>query len=225
MSMIKRAVRACLSTGAIEALRSLRKELRIQRLHRSGIRAARRYAGAGSLRLHLGCGPNYKPGWVNIDLLTKHRSDLLLDLREPLPFANGSVAYIYSEHVFEHFSYPGEVNRLLAECLRVLAPGGTFDVGVPDTQQAIYDFYVLRDPDKLARARELWHPPWCDLPLHQVNYHFRQGTQHKYAWDFETLSNALAKAGYTTIERRDFDPSLDDARRAGTLYARAHKPS
>jgi predicted SAM-dependent methyltransferase len=225
MSVLKRAVRARLSTGVIEALRSLRAELGLQRLHRSGVRGARRYAGAGSLRLHLGSGPNYKPGWVNIDLLSSDPSDLLLDLREPLPFANGSAAYIYSEHVFEHFSYPGEVNRLLAECLRVLAPGGTFDVGVPDTQQAIYDCCILRDPDKLARARELWHPPWCDLPLHQLNYHFRQGTEHKYAWDFETLSSVLAKAGFATIGQRDFDPGLDDERRMGTLHVRAHKPS
>jgi hypothetical protein len=77
--------------------------------------------------------------------------------------------------------------------------------------------------EPLARARQLWHGPWCDLPLHQLNYHFRQGTEHKYAWDFETLASVLAKAGFINIERRDFDASVDDEKRRGSLYVRAQK--
>jgi len=150
--------------------------------------------------------------------------NLSLDLREPLPFASAVATHIYSEHAFEHFSYPDQANRLLAECLRVLAPGGVLDVGVPDTEQAIYDVY--RDPAKLARARELWHrESWCDLPLHQLNYHFRQNGEHKYAWDYETLASVLAKAGFAAISRRDFEVGLDDEKRRGTLYIRAHKPT
>ena len=143
----------------------------------------------------------------------------------PLPFADGSAKHVYSEHGFEHLSYPDEAYRLLAECMRVLAPGAIFDVGVPDTERAIYDYYVERDPEKLRRARELWHrAPHLDLPLHQLNYHFYQGTEHKYAWDYETLADVLGKAKYTNIHRREFDPTLDDERRKGSLYIRAHKP-
>jgi len=220
---LKTIIRKRMSTGLFEALQSLRSEFEIQKRHRAGVRQARRFLGLRSLQLNFGCGPNYKPGWVNIDLFASC-ADLLLDLREPLPLANAVATHIYSEHVFEHLSYPDEANRLLAECLRVLVPGGVLDVGVPDTEQAIYGYYVHRDPEKLARARELWHrEPWCDLPLHQLNYHFRQGKEHKYAWDYETLASALTKAGFVAISRRAFDEGLDDTKRRGSLYVRAHK--
>jgi len=171
-AFLKTILRKRLSAGLYKALQSARSEFEIQKRHRAGVRQARRHLGLGSLQLHLGCGQNYKPGWVNVDLFVSG-VDLSLDLREPLPFASAVATHIYSEHAFEHFSYPDEANRLLAECLRVLVPGGVLDVGVPDTEQAIYDYYVYRDPAKLARARELWHrESWCDLPLHQLNYHF-----------------------------------------------------
>ena len=75
-------------------------------------------------------------------------------------------------------------------------------------------------------ARELWHPAWCDTRLHQINYHFRQGSQDKYAYDFETLAKVLADAGFVQVTRREFDPALDaENRRRGTLYVDGFKPS
>jgi predicted SAM-dependent methyltransferase len=224
IGLLKSFVRRRFTLGVYEALRSVRMELAFNSRHRRGVDVARRYRESQDLQLHLGCGPNHKPGWINIDLIDS-TADLSLDLREPLPFAEQTVRHVYSEHAFEHLTYPVEANRLLAECMRVLKAGGIFDVGVPDTERAIYDYYVERDPEKLALARKLWHrEPWLDLPLHQLNYHFYQGTEHKYAWDYETLSRVLEKAGYVGAHRRPFDPQLDDERRRGSLYIRAYKP-
>jgi predicted SAM-dependent methyltransferase len=224
ISVLKTFMRQRFTRGVYDAMKSVRTELALNSRHRAGVRAAQQYRACTDLQLHFGCGPNHKAGWINIDLMDS-TADLALDLREPLPFADGSVKHVYSEHAFEHLTYPDEANRLLAESLRVLAPGGIFDVGVPDTERAIYDYYVERNAEKLARARELWHKEaWIDLPLHQLNYHFYQGTEHKYAWDCETLSNVLAKAGYVDIGRRAFDPNLDNQNRSGGLYVRAHKP-
>jgi predicted SAM-dependent methyltransferase len=219
---ITAAIRRHTTAGLREALKQLRSELAVQKRHRTGVRRARQYTN--NIKLHLGSGPNYKSNWVNVDLF-HNDADLALDLREPLPFQTASVTNIYSEHVFEHFTFPDEANRLLSECLRVLTPDGTFDLGVPDTEYAIRNYYVDRNPELLAYARAHWHrEPWCDLPLHQLNYHFRQGAEHKYAWDYETLNSVLAKAGFVRITRREFDPALDDPRRReGTLYVRAHK--
>jgi len=36
------------------------------------------------LRLHLGCGPNIRPGWINIDLFAAN-ADAQLDLRAKKP--------------------------------------------------------------------------------------------------------------------------------------------
>jgi hypothetical protein len=69
------------------------------------------------------------------------------------------------------------------------------------------------------------HPESCQTQLDHINCHFRQGEQHKYAWDEETLAKALERSGFVYIERRGFDPELDsEVRKTGTLYMRAIKP-
>jgi predicted SAM-dependent methyltransferase len=50
------------------------------------------------------------------------------------PFLDDSVVQIYSEHAVEHFEFSQEVSHFLAVSLRVLQNGGSFDVGVPDTE-------------------------------------------------------------------------------------------
>ena len=47
------------------------------------------------LKLNLGCGENAKPGWINVDLF-KTSCRIWLDIREPLPFPDGSVAMVYT---------------------------------------------------------------------------------------------------------------------------------
>ena len=43
----------------------------------------------------------------------------------------------------------------------------------------------------LLRARQsIWHPAWCTTRLEHINFHFRQGGEHKFAYDFETLKTA-----------------------------------
>jgi predicted SAM-dependent methyltransferase len=210
------------TAGFKRAARDLKREFRIQRLHRASLKRVRRYSG-NNLRLNVGCGKNLKPGWINIDL--SKEADLQLDVREPLPFANESVSKVYSEHFFEHLEYPDEALHFLKESLRVLQPGGRFSVGVPDTEWPV-TAYAGEDKEYFRIARERWHPAWCDTRMHNLNYHFRQGKKHKYAYDFETLAQILSRTGFVSVMRRSFDPSLDDEKRKlGTLYVEARKQS
>jgi predicted SAM-dependent methyltransferase len=220
--MLGTLAKAVLNKGTWAALVQLRREVSSQRLHRASVRKARQYAGMADLRLHLGSGPNRKSDWINIDLYTAE-ADLRLDLRERFPFADGSAAHIYSEHVFEHFEFPLEVQHVLAESLRVLKAGGVFDVGVPDTEWPLRA-YSEDEAEYFRLAREEFHPRWCDTRLHNINYHFRQGAEHKYAWDEETLTKVLVAAGFVDVVRREYDPGLDsEKRRVGTLYLVARK--
>jgi predicted SAM-dependent methyltransferase len=221
-------------------LRQLRRELRTQRLHNASAKRAESVFSKTKHRLNLACGPNRKGGWINIDMTDG--VDLQLDLRERLPFRDDSVEVIYSEHFFEHLNYPSfadsgafaglelsgyqsEVLFLLRESYRVLVPGGLFSVGVPDAEQVLMA-YANRDEEALEIPRRMhWHPDWCDTRMHQVNYLFRQGHEHKYAYDEETLALILDRTGFVQIKRRDFDPALDsESRRIGTLYMGARKP-
>lgn len=205
-------------------MRSLWDELiYLEYVHRVSALRSTRYAGKHGLRLNLGSGHNLKSGWVNVDLYEK--AQLHLDLRRKLPFEDGSVARIYSEHLFEHLVYPSEAKTLLEESYRVLAAGGLFQVGVPDAEWPVRA-YVTGEREYFELAHRYgWHPDWCDTAMHHVNFNFRGRGEHKYAYDFETMAKILAQAGFVSIERREFDPEIDsERRRVGTLYVNGTKP-
>jgi predicted SAM-dependent methyltransferase len=177
-------------------------------------------APGAPVRLNIGCGPNAKTGWVNIDL--DHGADLVMDVCEGLPFDDASCDLIYSEHFLEHLMSPNERAPFLTECRRVLKADGRIEIGVPDAR------YVVEsclndpiDPDFLATAAlNNWcYPEFCRTGFEYINYHFRMGEQHKFAFDFTTLKLHLEDAGFSDIRQREFDPSLDCQKRAvGTLY-------
>jgi predicted SAM-dependent methyltransferase len=221
---IKTYIRERMSYGLRQTTDRWFDEWELFRLHRREARKAKQFLAALPIKLHLGCGPNWKEGWVNIDLYDT-RSDLQLDLREPWPFPDNSVSYIYSEHVFEHFEFHVEVPHFLGEALRVLTLGGVFDVVVPDTLPPL-KAYGDRQASYWSTEAKRWHPQWCRTEMDHINYHFRQDGQHQYAWDAETLTSSLQNAGFTTISRREFNPLLDtEDRRLGSLAMTALKAS
>jgi len=89
------------------------------------------------LRLHLGgsalCHPHPRyQGLVSVDLNPPAEGWAVRhDLRDPLPIPDGSVDAIHSEDFVEHID-EASVVRLLAECYRVLRPGGRLRIGCPD---------------------------------------------------------------------------------------------
>ena len=221
---IKQIARSHTTAGFRRSVRNLYTEFQMQRTHFAAVKQARKYPKEAGLKLNLGAGGDPRPGWVNVDLAAR-AADLRLDLRECLPFDDQTVSTIYSEHFLEHLEYPTDVLSLLRESLRVLAPGGLFSVGVPETQAALVN-YVERDDELFERLMATGlYPEWCDTWMHQINHHFRQGNEHKYAYDYETLEKILHGVGFVSIKRREFDASLDsEHRKLGTLYVDAHKP-
>jgi predicted SAM-dependent methyltransferase len=222
LNPVKEYTKTHTSKGFVNALRNAKKEWQIARLHRSEQKKVGPFLQRTEKKLNLGCGPNPKPGWINIDLFDSH-ADLQLDLREMWPFTDSSISHIYSEHVFEHFEFLEEVPHFLSEARRLLQPGGLFDVGVPDTE---WPLHAYEDPgNPYWPFSKTVHPEWCETKLDHINYHFRQGTEHKYAWDYETLARTLQRFGFTNITRREFDPAIDsESRRTGTLYVTTIKP-
>lgn len=79
------------------------------------------------LRLNLGAGETYIPGYVNVDI--SPRAEVSLDLgTEALPFEDGSVDQVFSHHTLEHVP---DYLFALGEIHRVLKHGGSFLVGLP----------------------------------------------------------------------------------------------
>lgn len=158
---------------------------------------------ASNSRLNLGCGPDRRPGWVNADLgLT---GDLHLDVTRRFPFADGTFALIYSEHLLEHLSQAGAVN-CAREAFRVLQPGGTLRLSTPDL--AYFVTMYQAPPEQSLPHRELNAEvsPWKYSPgavataAQMLNDAFRLWG-HRHLWDEADLRALLQEAGFRDIVR------------------------
>jgi predicted SAM-dependent methyltransferase len=97
------------------------------------------------MKLHLGCGPRYIPGFFHVDIHPAPHVDLVCRV-ECLPFADSSISLIYASHLLEHFGRH-EYRLVLLEWKRVLEPGGILRLAVPDfaTCAALYYEHGLED--------------------------------------------------------------------------------
>ena len=193
--------------------------------------------------LNIGCGSIELEGFVNVDFFrVRWRRPTApfygADLRHPLKVSSGTVDGILTEHTLEHLRYD-EAERLLAECLRILKPGGRLRVVLPDISLFI-DRYVRNDVEWFAVWERLYFIESDDpqrrkrrllSPLQAVSF-VAQEYGHVSCWDFDTLKKLLHRVGFRDIVRTNFregpDPSLlrdVDApdRRHVSLYAEAVK--
>ena len=127
----------------LDALRALRQGMRVvgvQTLkHVLPPRPHRR-------RLNLGGGRWYRPRWENVDqfddpLFVDHRLDLREDPR--LPVEDACTELVFSSHCLEHVE-DRVASLVLADCHRVMIPGGTIRIAVPDMDKA-FAAYRRRD--------------------------------------------------------------------------------
>lgn len=85
------------------------------------------------LKLHIGCGKRWIPGFVHIDQVPFDHVDYRQDIRKLDRFGDDSAALIYACQVIEYFDRE-EVLDVLREWTRVLAPGGVLRLSVPNFQ-------------------------------------------------------------------------------------------
>lgn len=165
----------------------------------------RRLTQRHELKLNVGNGPFRHPEWVNIDCqLSAHKDSLAFDLRRHWPLATGSAKYIFSEHVFEHFNYPDDIQHILSECNRVLQKHGVLRVIVPDAERYLRAYCEL-DLQFLRSARSD-----AEFRMEAVNRVFRENGFHKYAYDYETIKHLLEHAGFSEVRRSEFKSSAYD---------------
>ncbi len=213
--------RKLMHRGQRAAWRHLVTECLISYYHRKGLLQVRLKSLSRPSKLHLGCGPIRKAGFLNVDLFPG--GDLTLDLRRGLPFDSNCCELIFSEHFFEHIDYPDPISHLFAECHRILKPGGVLTFSVPGTEWPVRDYTVGPEaPYFQACQRYAWHPPDCTTRMEHINYHFRQFGQHLFAYDGETARKALEKAGFADVTEREYQPEYDsEHRRVGSLFMSA----
>ena len=145
--------------------------------------------GENALKLHLGCGKRFIPGWVHIDVVDYPHIDHVAQIDNLSFIADGSCDLIYASHVLEHFKRR-DVGRVLKEWFRVLKPGGVLRLAVPN-------FAAVSEVYQKTNALE----PLLGLLFGRQDYLYNI---HYHIWDETTLRVALRTAGFGEVRHWDW---------------------
>lgn len=133
-------------------------------------------------RINLGSGKDYKPGWLNIDVVDRAQPDLVLDLGQPLTLPldlqtclggrvvleADSIETVYANNVLEHVP---DLPQLMGNVLKLLKEGGQFQIEVPYERAPT----AWQDPTHLRALNEnswlyytdwFWYLGWFEHRFH-----------------------------------------------------------
>jgi predicted SAM-dependent methyltransferase len=176
-------------------------------------------------RLNWGCGAHIAPGWINSDVKDESGVDLVCDIREELPLATGSVDYAVSIHSLPELAYT-EIVPVLEELRRVLKPGATLRLALPDLRRGI-DAYLAADEDYFKVDRDEVHSRGGRFVVHMLWYGY---SRTLFTVDFAL--ELLEKAGFVELSECSFGVSASgiteivelDNRKDESLFVEGRKP-
>jgi SAM-dependent methyltransferase len=144
-----------------------------------------------TMKLNLGCGHDYKEGWVNLDRNATVKADVYCELDNKflvkfLPFEKDTFTHIYMSHILEHIVNP---LPLMQDLHRVAAPGCEL---------------LIRTP--YGSSDNAWEDPTHVRPYFLGSFgYFSQaaygGADYGYRGDWETVSRTLILKAETGIEQ------------------------
>ena len=157
-----------------------------------------------TLRLHLGSGWRYLPGWQHLDITKRDHIDFVGSVSELSQFDQDSVDVIYASHLLEYFD-ASEAVEVLSEWRRVLRLGGEIYLAVPDFKALLKIYERTDDISKILGP--LFGKMESDV-----------GTiYHRTVYDKSSLIAVLEQVGFGEIEEYDplaflgnFDSTYDD---------------
>jgi ubiquinone/menaquinone biosynthesis C-methylase UbiE len=115
----------------------------------------------------------FGPGWCNLDIQDKYGPDLVADFNDLSMFADNSMEYVVNHHGAEHAGC-GESDAFFKEAYRVLKPGGSLIVCVPD----------------MRALCQRWISHQMDTQLFMTNVYgaFMGDPRDRHAWGFDAAS-------------------------------------
>jgi predicted SAM-dependent methyltransferase len=171
------------------------------------------------MNLNLGSNKKRIDGYLNVDALPLPEVDVIHDLTiAPWPFTTNSVDDILAQEFLEHISWH-QTDIILAECYRILRPGGKLTIQVPDIGK-MNEYYVANQictcvPRKAARYEDYKADPSCFLcggqaKIHPERWFVAYTGAQKHAYDAhlniftgQRLETALEMAGFENIQFKD----------------------
>jgi SAM-dependent methyltransferase len=175
-------------------------------------------------RIHLGSGKDYKPGWLNLDVLDRAQPDLILDLGQPVELpvvaqtpqaglvalVEGNADLIYANNVLEHVP---DLPQLMGNCLKLLRVGGHFVIEVPyeRAQTAWQDPTHLRAMNEKSwvyYAEWFWYLGWFEHRFQVEQFAYLDDALRECAQD---------KAAFMRVTLGKIETTLHDRMVARTM--------
>lgn len=158
-------------------------------------------------RINLGAGHYPLTDWWNVDADPTTPADAHYTF-PPIDASDESVDEIYAGHVLEHFE-PDEAARFLAECRRVLVPGGRLGVVVPNVRKVLAHYVAGDHTEVEVPAGVYWNLDSLEAVNAVFLYSTIQESRHRWGYDAHTLCTTLERAGFHVEDAiRPDDPRL-----------------
>lgn len=150
----------------------------------------------------MGSGKRNIPGFIHIDLDDHPHLDYRHDIADLPMFSGNSVDLIYTSHSFEYFDRQ-EGASVLKEWCRVLRPGGTLRIAVPDFE-AIVKVYLKYKKD--LEHKGILGPLFGRMAVKSGKK--EKLIYHKTVYDFKSLKNMLQSVGFKNVRRYDWQKTI-----------------
>jgi len=170
------------------------------------------------MKLNLGCGPDVRMGYINVDYQDTRDGVVNIDLSQlPWPFGDNSVDEILMLDLLEHFPYKF-TEKVLNECWRIMKVGARIEIQVPDFEHCAFAAMgigqylcnvcgapgkqaVLKDGEECCLKRGT---PTFSIKEAAMNRLYGgqnvEGNWHFNAFTKETLAHKLERAGFKDME-------------------------
>jgi SAM-dependent methyltransferase len=148
-------------------------------------------------RLNWGCGNTHPPRWINSDVKAGKGIQVVADIRQGLPIGSDRFDYAVSVHALPELGYR-DLLPALRELRRVLKPGGTLRLVLPDLLKNV-DAFRAGDRDHFAVPDEDMERLGSKLAVQVIWYGW---TRSVFTPDF--IEELLLKAGFSAVHQCEF---------------------
>jgi predicted SAM-dependent methyltransferase len=137
-------------------------------------------------------GTQKAPGWEVLNIIPGPHVDHVCNAINLSQFPDNTFSALYASHVLEHFDFQKELLPVLKEWHRVLNPGGSIYISVPDLE-VLAQLFLLKD--QLTIQERLFVMAMI-FGAHVNDYDF-----HFTGFDQDFLVGFMHEAGFINMRR------------------------
>jgi SAM-dependent methyltransferase len=142
--------------------------------------------------INIGCGRDFRDGWLNTDFSAEAKPDIVHDIRyEKLPVEDGSADLVYASGVLEQILTNEDLLFAINEVWRVLRVGGEFQIVVPNAEHSIacqdpfdvrkfvpktFDYLVSNAREYFLYGKVYGFLPWKSVTIKENQRHILEVT-------------------------------------------------